>query len=98
MNQDISVEEFKSALETVTQFCEDHYMGSGSYTQMLINAPLHHAFCVGNKKGISEETVVLMALQILNKLYNTPYWYLVDDWIDKFKEVSLQYLLDTAKK
>lgn len=93
MRPEISVDEFTAALKVVTHFCEDFYMGSSSLTQMLIDAPIKYSFCDANKDNLSEETIVMMGLQILNKLYSTPYWFMVDEWIDRFKESVLKYLL-----
>lgn len=93
MRPEISVDEFTAALEVVTHFCEDFYMGSSSLTQMLVDAPIKYSFCDANKDNLSEETIVMMGLQILNKLYNTPYWFMIDEWIDRFKESVLKHLL-----
>lgn len=73
---------------------EDRYLGSSRTVQMLIDAPICYSFCDANKDDIAEQTIVLMALQIIAKEYDITMSYQLDEWVERFKEASLKYILN----
>lgn len=90
----LTVEEFEKKLREVMDFIYDIYLPSGGYAQIMIGSALRHAFCEENKQSISETTIILMAIQIICKRYGFAYWYMTDNWVNRFKKVVLEYLLE----
>ena len=90
----LTVEEFEKKLREVMDFIYDIYLPNDCYVQVMTVSPMYAAFCDGNKKSISETVILLMAFQIICKRYGFVYWYAVDDWVNHFKKVVLEYLLE----
>ena len=90
----LTVEEFEQKLREVMDFIYDIYLPSDGYAQIMIGSALRHAFCEENKQSISEITIILMAIQIICKRYGFVYWYMVDNWVNRFKNVVLEHLLE----
>lgn len=88
----LTVEEFEKKLREVMDFIYDVYLSSDGYVNLMTSAPMGAAFCDKNKELITETTILLMAFQIICKRYGFVYWYAVDDWVNHFKKVVLEYL------
>ena len=88
----LSLEEFEQKLREVMDFIYDIYLPNDGYVSMMTDAPLHAAFCDKNKDHISETVILLMAFQILCKRYGFVYWFAVDDFVERFKKIVLDYL------
>lgn len=89
---DLTLEEFEEKLREVMDFIYDIYLPNDCYVQNMTSAPMYAAFCDENKKSISETVILLMAFQIICKRYHFVYWYAVDEFVDRFKKVALDYL------
>jgi len=88
----LTLEEFEEKLREVMDFIYDIYLPNDCYVQNMTSAPMYAAFCDENKKSISETVILLMAFQIICKRYGFVYWHCVDEFVERFKKVVLDYL------
>lgn len=90
----LTLEEFEQKLREVMGFIYDIYLPNDCYVQNMTDAPMYAAFCDKNKESISQTVILLMSFQIICKRYGFVYWHAVDDWVNHFKKVALEHLLE----
>ena len=81
-------------LENILHQIEDDILVSPSYVRNMTGCPLWAAFCDENKDNISEDTIILMAVQILAKRNGITMSFDLDTWVSRFKNVVLKHLLN----
>lgn len=95
----MNTEWFKDGeLDRALHLLEDRYLGSSNFVRMMINSPMYASFCDANKKDVSEQTIILMAISIIAKEYGITMSYQLEDWIAHFKKAILQHLLSEMEK
>lgn len=92
MKSDLSVQEFDSKLHEVMNFVFDVWMPNDAYVDIMTNAPLSASFCDANEKSICDTTIIMMAFKIICQRYDIVYWHRIDDWLDRFKRITLKRL------
>lgn len=85
-------------LDDILHQIEDYILVNPSYVQNMTGCPIWAAFCDENKDSISEDTIILMAVQILAKKNNITMSFDLDTWINRFKNVVLKHLLSKMEK
>lgn len=80
-------------LENILHQIEDDILVNPSYVRNMTGSPLWAAFCDDNKDSISEDTIILMAVQILAKKNGITMSFDLDTWVNRFKKVVLEHLL-----
>ena len=80
-------------LDNILHQIEDYILVNPSYVRNMTGCPICAAFCDENKDSISEDTIILMAVQILAKKNNITMSSDLDIWINRFKNVVLEHLL-----
>lgn len=85
-------------LDNVLHQIEDDILINTSYVRNMTGCPLWAAFCDENKDSISKDTIILMAVQILAKKNGITTSYDLDTWVNRFKKVVLEHLLNEIPK
>lgn len=85
-------------LDNVLHQIEDDILVNPTYVRNMTNCPLWAAFCDENKDSISEDTIILMAVQILAKRYDITTSCDLDTWVNRFKNIVLKHLLSEIEK
>lgn len=85
-------------LENILHQIEDGILVNPTYVRNMTGCPLWAAFCDENKDSISEDTIILMAVQILAKKNDITTSCDLDTWVDRFKKVVLEHLLNEMPK
>ena len=85
-------------LENILHQIEDGILVNPTYVNNMTGCPLWAAFCDENKEDISEDTIILMAVQILAKRYDITTSYDLDTWVNRFKKVVLEHLSNEMPK
>lgn len=80
-------------LDNILHQIEDYILVNPSYVRNMTGCPIWAAFCDENKDSISEDTIILMAVQILAKKNNITMSFDLDTWVNRFKNVVLKHLL-----
>lgn len=81
-------------LENVIYQIEDDILVNPTYVSNMTGCPLWAAFCDENKDSISEDTIILMAVQILARKNGITMSFDLDTWINRFKTIVLKHLLN----
>ena len=85
-------------LENILHRIEDDILINPTYVSNMTGCPLWAAFCDENKEDISEDTIILMAVQILAKKNDITTSCDLDTWVNRFKKVVLEHLLNEMPK
>ena len=85
-------------LENILHRIEDDILINPTYVSNMTGCPLWAAFCDENKEDISEDTIILMAVQILTKKNGITMSFDLDTWVNRFKKVVLEHLLNEMPK
>ena len=85
-------------LENILHRIEDDILINPTYVSNMTGCPLWAAFCDENKEDISEDTIILMAVQILAKKNGITMSFDLDTWVNRFKKVVLEHLLNEMPK
>lgn len=80
-------------LENILHQIEADILVNPTYVSNMTGCPLWAAFCDDNKDSISEDTIILMAVQILAKKNGITMSFDLDTWVNRFKNVVLEHLL-----
>ena len=84
-------------LDNILHQLEDDILVNHSYVRNMTGCPIWAAFCDENKDSISEDTIILMAVQILARKNNITMSFDLDIWVNRFKNVVLKHLLSKMK-
>lgn len=85
-------------LENILHQIEDGILVNSTYVRNMTGCPLWAAFCDENKDSISEDTIILMAVQILAKKNGIATSCDLDTWVNRFKKVVLEHILNKMPK
>lgn len=95
--QRVTKKQASEAFKILHQYIEDKNVGSGAYENMLLNMSISCVFCEDNADELSQDIIELMAVQSLAKHFVQPYYVRVDDVVNRFKSLVLNYLLKKWK-
>ena len=82
----------KAALDVVYHHILDLTVSNDWFAHFLLDTPMGALFCEDNRKDLSKDLILLMAVQIIAKENDLPYWMKIDDIVDRLKPVVLDYL------